>query len=46
MLHELTEGRLRPVIDSVHPFENAREAFLRLTAPDLFGKVVISLPES
>ena len=44
MLHELTEGRLRPVIDSVHPFENAREAFLRLTAPDLFGKVVVKLP--
>ncbi len=43
MLHELTEGRLRPVIDSVHPFESAREAFLRLGAPDLFGKVVVKL---
>ena len=44
MLHELTEGRLRPVIDSVHPFEGARAAFLRLGAPDLFGKVVVKLP--
>ncbi|MCW6167239.1 MAG: zinc-binding dehydrogenase [Thermoplasmatales archaeon] len=44
MLHELTEGRLRPVIDSVHPFESARAAFLRLGAPDLFGKVVVKLP--
>ena len=44
MLRELAAGRLRPIIDSVHPFERAREAFLRLYEPDLFGKVVVALP--
>ncbi len=46
MLHELDAGRLRPIIDSVYPFEDARTAFGRLDAPNLFGKVVITLPET
>ncbi len=44
VLAELGEGRLRPVIDSVHPFDRAADAFRRFDAPDLFGKVVVDLP--
>jgi NADPH:quinone reductase-like Zn-dependent oxidoreductase len=31
----------RPIIDSVHPFSKAREAFERLHSGDVFGKVVL-----
>ena len=44
VLVHLAAGRLRPVIDTELPFEQAPEAFRRLEAPDLFGKVVVSLP--
>jgi NADPH:quinone reductase-like Zn-dependent oxidoreductase len=44
VLDHLAAGRLRPVVDSVHPFEEAAHAFGRLEAPDLFGKVVVTLP--
>jgi NADPH:quinone reductase-like Zn-dependent oxidoreductase len=45
VLEHLAHGRLQPVVDSVAPFERAAEAFRRFDAPDLFGKVVVSLPE-
>ncbi|HEX6683914.1 MAG TPA: zinc-binding dehydrogenase [Candidatus Limnocylindrales bacterium] len=32
---------IRPVIDSVYPFDRAREAFERLAQGDAFGKVVL-----
>ena len=41
MLVHLAAGRLKPVIDSVHPFEDAAKAFARFDAPDLFGKIVL-----
>jgi len=44
VLAHLAAGRLRPVIDTELPFEQAGQAFRRLDAPDLFGKVVVSLP--
>jgi len=44
VLGHLAAGRLRPVIDREVPFERAAEAFARFDAPDLFGKVVVSLP--
>ncbi len=44
VLGELARGRLRPVVDAVYPFDRAREAFDRLLAPDLFGKVVLLGP--
>ena len=40
----LAAGRLRPVVDSVSPFEEAAAAFRRFEAPDLFGKIVVSGP--
>jgi NADPH:quinone reductase-like Zn-dependent oxidoreductase len=43
MLKELSRGTLKPVVDSVHPFSEAGRAFARFEAPDLFGKVVVSL---
>jgi len=38
-------GRLRAVVDSVRPWEEGAVAFARFDAPDLFGKVVLTLPE-
>jgi NADPH:quinone reductase-like Zn-dependent oxidoreductase len=32
---------VRPIVDSVYPFERAREAFVRLDSGDVFGKVVL-----
>jgi NADPH:quinone reductase-like Zn-dependent oxidoreductase len=43
VLGHLAAGRLRPVVDSVVPFERASDAFRRFDAPDLFGKVVVSV---
>ena len=44
VLSHLAAGRLRPVVDSVVPFDRAGEAFRRFDAPDLFGKVVVRGP--
>lgn len=38
------QGRLRPVLDTVIPFERAREAYERLHRGDQFGKVVLRIP--
>jgi NADPH:quinone reductase-like Zn-dependent oxidoreductase len=42
VLGHLAAGRLRPVIDSEFPFEQAREAFRRFDSGDLFGKIVLT----
>jgi NADPH:quinone reductase-like Zn-dependent oxidoreductase len=44
VLGHLAAGRLRPVIDTVRPISEAAEAFRRFDAPDLFGKIVVTLP--
>jgi NADPH:quinone reductase-like Zn-dependent oxidoreductase len=44
VLAHLAAGRLRPVVDSERPLAEAVEAFHRFDAPDLFGKIVITLP--
>jgi NADPH:quinone reductase-like Zn-dependent oxidoreductase len=44
VLDHLAAGRLRPVIDSVRPLAEASEAFRRFDAPDLFGKIVVTVP--
>ncbi len=41
----LAAGRLRAVIDSVHPLEEGTAAFARFDSPDLFGKIVLSVQE-
>ena len=43
VLEHVSSGRLRPVIDSVYPFESAAEAFRHFDGPDLFGKVVVEV---
>lgn len=37
----VTAGRLRPVVDSVHPLEKVEEALNVLAGPTRFGKVVV-----
>jgi NADPH:quinone reductase-like Zn-dependent oxidoreductase len=43
MLRFMEAARLRPVIDSVHPFERIHEAFRRTQHADLFGNVVVRI---
>lgn len=43
LLRFMEAARLRPVIDSVHPFERIRDAFVRMQQPDLFGNVVVEM---
>jgi len=44
VLAHLAAGRLRPVIDSEFPFEEAAAAFRRFDAPDHCGKIVVAGP--
>ncbi|HEV2166660.1 MAG TPA: zinc-binding dehydrogenase [Thermoplasmata archaeon] len=44
VLAELERGAVRPVIDSTYPIDRGAEAIARLTASDLFGKVVVTVP--
>jgi NADPH:quinone reductase-like Zn-dependent oxidoreductase len=46
VFQQLGAGKLKPVIDSVFPFEQAKAAFERMLAPDLFGKVVLRGPDA
>jgi NADPH:quinone reductase-like Zn-dependent oxidoreductase len=41
----LAAGRLHAVIDSVRPWEEGSAAFARFEAPDLFGKIVLTVRE-
>ncbi|MFL5383005.1 MAG: zinc-binding dehydrogenase, partial [Longimicrobiaceae bacterium] len=41
MLEAVFSGRLRPVIDTVMPLDQAREAHARLEAGGQFGKIVL-----
>jgi NADPH:quinone reductase-like Zn-dependent oxidoreductase len=43
MLRFMEAARLRPIIDSVHPFERIKDAFERMQHPDLFGNVVVDI---
>lgn len=38
---EFSEGRLRPVVDSVYDLEHGRDAFARLASGDQFGKIAV-----
>ncbi len=46
VLEHLAAGRLTPVVDSERPWEEAADAFRRFDAPDLFGKIVVTLPSA
>jgi D-arabinose 1-dehydrogenase-like Zn-dependent alcohol dehydrogenase len=43
MLRFMEVAQLRPVIDSIYPFERIHDAFRRTQEPDLFGNVVIDM---
>lgn len=40
-LYWLSKGKLKPVIDSIHPIENAVEAHTKMLKGDLFGKILM-----
>jgi NADPH:quinone reductase-like Zn-dependent oxidoreductase len=44
VLGHLASGRLRAVVDSERPLAEAAEAFRRFDAPELFGKIVVTIP--
>jgi NADPH:quinone reductase-like Zn-dependent oxidoreductase len=44
VLGQLAAGRLQPVVDSERSWEESAEAFRRFDAPDLFGKIVVTIP--
>jgi NADPH:quinone reductase-like Zn-dependent oxidoreductase len=44
VLAHLAAGRLHAVVDSARPFEEAADAFARFESPELFGKIVLTLP--
>ncbi|MFI5307317.1 MAG: zinc-binding dehydrogenase [Polyangiales bacterium] len=46
MLRFMRAARLRPVIDSIYPFERIHDALARTQAPDLFGNVVVEIAAS
>lgn len=46
LLRFMEAARLRPIIDSVFPFERIRDAFVRMQEPDLFGNVVVDIAAS
>ena len=46
MLRFMQAAHLRPVIDSVYPFEQIHDAFVRTQEPDLFGNVVVDIARS
>ena len=43
MLRFMQAANLRPVIDSVYPFERIHDAFLRMQHAELFGNVVVEI---
>lgn len=45
MLRMISGGRVRPVIDSVFPLADAKEALRRLEEKKQFGKIVLRIPE-
>ncbi len=46
VLGHLAAGRLRPVVDSVYPLSKAVDAFRHFDSPEIFGKVVVEIPDT
>jgi NADPH:quinone reductase-like Zn-dependent oxidoreductase len=44
MVDAIAANKMRPVLDRVFPFENAKDAFAHMTAGKHFGKVAIAIP--
>ncbi len=43
MMESVFSGKLTPIIDSVYPLEQAREAYARYERGDQFGKIVLKI---
>ncbi|ASK33238.1 alcohol dehydrogenase (plasmid) [Alcanivorax sp. N3-2A] len=43
LIEFIDKHRIKPVIDRVIPFAEAKQAYQALSAPDLFGKIVITI---
>ena len=43
MIKAVTAAKLRPVIDSVMPLENAKDAMIRMETAEQFGKIVLEI---
>jgi hypothetical protein len=46
VVDELRDGRLLPIVDSIHDLDRARRAFERLAQGAQFGKIVIRVSGS
>ena len=44
VLRLISLGKLKPVVDSVFPLEEARKAHEKMESRDFFGKIVLSIP--
>jgi NADPH:quinone reductase-like Zn-dependent oxidoreductase len=45
MLKAVTNTKLKPVIDSVYPFEEAKQAMTKMERAEQFGKIVLNISE-
>jgi len=45
MVTAVTAARMKPVIDSVHPLEEIRQATERMEAANQFGKIVLRMSD-
>jgi NADPH:quinone reductase-like Zn-dependent oxidoreductase len=43
MLKAVANAKLKPVIDSIHPLENAKQAMLKMERAEQFGKIVLNI---
>ena len=41
MIRLVAEGKLKPVVDSVHPLPQARDAYEKLRRRNHFGKIIL-----
>ncbi len=46
MLKAVANAKLKPVIDSIHPLENAKQAMLKMECAEQFGKIVLNIKDN
>ena len=44
VMHLISQGKLKPVVDTIFPLEEARQAHQKMESRDFFGKIVLTLP--
>lgn len=43
MIKAVSNAKLKPVIDSIHPLENAKQAMQKMERGEQFGKIVLNI---